>query len=89
MTEKQYRVQTEIEQDAQIDVTMLKNKEIGDQMERSKNQRKLEELQSNKRSIQRQIDDANIARQQAHEEYLREKEQVDAVVQRMIEEDNE
>lgn len=68
---------------------MLKNKEIGDQMERSKNQRKLEELQSNKRSIQRQIDDANIARQQAHEEYLREKEQVDAVVQRMIEEDNE
>lgn len=30
MTEKQYRVQTEIEQDAQIDITMLKNKEIGD-----------------------------------------------------------
>jgi len=30
MTEKQYRVQTEIEQDTQIDVTMLKNKEIGD-----------------------------------------------------------
>lgn len=34
MTEKQYRVQTEIEQDAAIDVTMLKNKDIGDQMER-------------------------------------------------------
>lgn len=32
------------EQDAQIDMTMLKNKEIGDQNERSKNQRKLEEL---------------------------------------------
>lgn len=30
MTEKQYRVQTEIEQDTQIDVTMLRNKEIGD-----------------------------------------------------------
>jgi len=38
MTEKQYRTQTEIEQDAQIDVTMLRNKEIGDQMERSGNQ---------------------------------------------------
>jgi len=46
-------------------------------------------LQSNKRSIQKQIDDANDARNQAHEEYLREKDQVDAVVQRMIEEDNE
>lgn len=52
MTEKQYRVQTEIEQDAAIDVTMLKNKDIGDQMERSKNQRKLEDLQMNKRQIQ-------------------------------------
>ena len=68
---------------------MLRNKEIGDRNERDKNQRKLEALQSNKRSIQQQIDDANFARQQAHEEYLREKEQVDAVVQRMIEEDNE
>ena len=68
---------------------MLRNKEIGDRNQRDKNQRKLEALQSNKRSIQQQIDDANFARQQAHEEYLREKEQVDAVVQRMIEEDNE
>lgn len=38
MTEKQYRVQTEIEQDAQIDITMIRNKEIGDQNERAKNQ---------------------------------------------------
>ena len=68
---------------------MLRNKEIGDRNQREHNQRKLEALQSNKRSIQQQIDDANFARQQAHEEYLREKEQVDAVVQRMIEEDNE
>ena len=53
---------------------MLRNKEIGDRNQRDKNQRKLEALQSNKRSIQQQIDDANFARQQAHEEYLREKE---------------
>jgi hypothetical protein len=70
-------------------VTILKNKEIGDQMERSANQRKLEQLRQNKQEIQKQIDDANLLRQQAHEEYMKEKAQVDAVVQRMIEEDNE
>lgn len=68
---------------------MLKNKEIGDLQERSINQQKLEHLQSNKREIQKQIDDANLLRQQAHDEYMKEKGQVDAVVQRMIEEDNE
>ena len=68
---------------------MLKNKEIGDLQERSVNQQKLEHLQSNKREIQKQIDDANLLRQQAHDEYMKEKGQVDAVVQRMIEEDNE
>lgn len=68
---------------------MLKNKEIGDQIERQQNQRKLDQLRENKREIQRQIDDAALLRQQAHEEYLKEKAQVDAVVQRMIEEDNE
>lgn len=68
---------------------MLKNKEISDLQERSINQQKLEHLQSNKREIQKQIDDANLLRQQAHDEYMKEKGQVDAVVQRMIEEDNE
>lgn len=68
---------------------MLKNKEIADHLERDANQHKLEQMQHNKRHIQRQIDDANFLRQQAHEEYLREKSQVDAVVCRMIEEDNE
>ena len=70
-------------------MTILKNKEIGDQMERAANQRKLDQLLSNKKEIQKQIDDANLLREQAHEEYLKEKAQVDAVVQRMIEEDNE
>ena len=70
-------------------MTILKNKEIGDMQERNANQRKLEQLRDNKREIQKQIDDANLLRQQAHEEYLKEKSQVDAVVQRMIEEDNE
>ena len=68
---------------------MLKNKEIGDRMQREANQNKLNQLIDNKRSIQQQLEDASILRQQAHEEYLKEKSQVDAVVQRMIEEDNE
>lgn len=89
MTEKQYRVQTEIEQDAQIDLTILRNKEIGDQNERAHNSDKLNQLVHNKREIQNQIDEANLLRQQAHEEYMKEKAQVDAVVHRMIEEDNE
>lgn len=68
---------------------MLKNKEIGDQIERERNANKLSQLVENKREIQKQIDDANLQRAQAHEEYLKEKAQVDAVVLRMIEEDNE
>ena len=58
-------------------------------MQREANQNKLNQLIDNKRSIQQQIEDASILRQQAHEEYLKEKSQVDAVVQHMIEEDNE
>ena len=72
-----------------IDMVMLKNKEIKDHENRNNMQRKLEELQANKRAIQAQIDDANRLREEAYNEYIREKEQVDAVVQRMIMEDNE
>ena len=39
------------EQDAQIEVTMLRNKEISDAMERDANQQKLEKLLSNKAEI--------------------------------------
>ena len=52
MTETQYRKQVEIEEDAHIDMAMLKNKELNDIAEREANQKKLEQLQSNKRAIQ-------------------------------------
>ena len=68
---------------------MLRNKEISDRQERERNQAKLDSLVTNKRDIQKQIDDAAMLRQQAHDEYMKEKSQVDAVVLRMIEEDNE
>ena len=89
MTETQFRKQVEVEEDAQIDMIMLKNKELGDNNERAANQAKLESLQANKRNIQRQIDENDRLREEAYQEYIREKGQVDAVVQRMIEEDNE
>ena len=54
------------EQDASIDMIMLKNKEIEDRKNREQMQRKLEELQANKRSIQKQIDDANQLREEAY-----------------------
>ena len=69
-------------------MVMLKNKEIADRTDREANQKKLEELQENRRSIQTQIEAANRLREEAYQEYIKEKEQVDAVVQRMIEEDN-
>ena len=58
-------------------------------MERDHNMKKLHDLINNKEHIQKQIDDAKQLREEAHAEYLREKGQVDTVVQRMIEEDNE
>ena len=89
MTESQFRKQVEIEEDAQIDMTMLKNKEIGDVRQREENERKLKSLQQNKREIQKQIEENDRLREEAYQEYMKEKGQVDAVVNRMIEEDNE
>lgn len=89
MTEKQYRSQIEIEEDAAIDMQMLRDKELGDIRNREEMQKKLEDRQQNKRNIQQQIDDNNKLREEAYQEYVKEKAQVDAVVQRMIEEDNQ
>ena len=52
ITETQYRKQNEIEEDAAIDMIMLRNKELGDIATREANAKKLKELQDNKRSIQ-------------------------------------
>ena len=68
---------------------ILKNKELGDRQEREANAAKLDALLQNKKNIQRQIDENDRLREEAYQEYLKEKAQVDAVVQRMIAEDNE
>ena len=68
---------------------ILKNKELGDHQERESNAAKLDALLQNKKNIQRQIDENDRLREEAYQEYMKEKSQVDAVVQRMIAEDNE
>ena len=68
---------------------ILKNKELGDHQEREANAAKLGALLQNKKNIQRQIDENDRLREEAYQEYMKEKSQVDAVVQRMIAEDNE
>ena len=68
---------------------ILKNKELGDHQEREANAAKLDALLTNKKNIQRQIDENDRLREEAYQEYMKEKSQVDAVVQRMISEDNE
>lgn len=58
-------------------------------MQRERNQKKLDDLRANKAAIQSQIDQAKELKAEALEEYKKEKQQVDAVVQRMIDEDRE
>ena len=68
---------------------MLRTKEIQDQIARDEEARKVEELRRNKELIQQQIADSAKLKQEAYEQYLREKEQVDNVIQKMINEDRE
>jgi len=58
-------------------------------MHRERGQKKLDDLRANKAHIQSQIDTAKQLKHEALEEYKKEKNQVDAVVQRMIDEDRE
>jgi len=89
ITEKQYRQQVSLEQDTQIDKIMLRTKEIQDQIQReSEEARKIDRL-DNKNAIQTQIVDRKQLEVEAQEEYLKERDQVDAIIQRMISEDRE
>ena len=52
---------------------ILKNKELGDHQEREANAAKLDALLQNKKNIQRQIDENDRLREEAYQEYLKEK----------------
>lgn len=68
---------------------MLREKELKDQAQRQADFEKACALRENKGVIQDQIAERERLKLEAYEEYTREKAQVDAVVQKMIAEDNE
>ena len=51
MAEKQFRAQQEIEEDAQMDMVILRNKEIKDKEERDQNMNQLAKLQNNRKEL--------------------------------------
>lgn len=67
----------------------LRRNEVARVQERSKHLEDLQKLEQNKRQIQAQIDENKRLREEARREYEKERDQVDKVVKRMIEEDNE
>ena len=68
---------------------MLRTKEIQDQIQREADSRNLSDRINNKQTIQQQIDERKKLEEEAQSEYLKEKEQVDNMIQRMINEDRE
>jgi hypothetical protein len=72
-----------------MDMEYLRRNEVARVQERSKHLEDLQKLEQNKRQIQAQIDENNRLREEARREYEKERDQVDKVVKRMIEEDNE
>lgn len=77
------------ESNTQIDKTMLQVKEAQDAIQREASQKRLDDMLENKYAIQRQIDSMKDKESEAKMEYLRERDQVDHVIQRMIDEDRE
>ena len=68
---------------------MLRTKEIQDQISREAEAARLQDRVQNKQKIQQQITDHKQLEAEAHQEYLKEKDQVDNIIQRMISEDRE
>lgn len=68
---------------------MLRTKEIQDQISREAEAARLQDRVQNKQKIQQQITDSKQLEAEAHQEYLKEKDQVDNIIQRMISEDRE
>jgi len=68
---------------------MLKLMEQQNAARRAEMQAKQDALISNKRSIQEQMVEREKLRAEAYQEYVKEKSQVDAVIQKMIDEDME
>lgn len=66
---------------------MLRQKELQELKQRQEDLDKKQQMFQMKYLIQNQMQEKEQQRQEAYQEYLREKEQVDRIVQRMIDED--
>lgn len=68
---------------------MLRTKEIQDQIAREEEGRKVEDRMRMKELLQKQISDGARLKDEAYQQYQQEKQQVDNVIQKMIDEDRE
>ena len=90
LAETQLKTLQEVEQDARVDMAMLRRKEIQEAEERQKEHERAIERLRNKQRIQDQINEKQEMMLRAQmEEADREKNQVESVVNRLIEEDQE
>lgn len=77
------------ERDAAVEITMLRNNEISIQRARQLEWEKQQEALRMKHEIQNQMIDREKLRDEAQQEYIKEREQVDAIINKMIQEDHE
>lgn len=90
LAETQMKVVQEVEQDARMDMAMLRAKEMQEAQERENEHMNALRRLENKQRIQEQMNEREaMIRQAQMEEFLREKSQVEAVVNRLIDEENE
>ena len=68
---------------------MLRRKEQEDLRKKREAEEKTEQMKEAKREIQQQMIDREKLREQAYQEYAKERQQVDSIIQRMINEDHE
>ena len=89
LAEAQLRTEKDVEEDARIDMAMLRNKEMEDERERQIEYQRAIDRINNKRGIQGQMEEKEFLKIEAQKEYEREKGQVEEAVQRLIDEENE
>jgi len=77
------------EQDASIDIEYLHRKEKSDSDARQAAFEKQQQLYSLKRDIQNQMVNRELLREEAMAEYMKERANVDSIINKMIEEDHE
>jgi hypothetical protein len=77
------------EKDADIEIEMLRRKELSDLQARNAASDKQNQLFSLKKDVQGQMQERELLRDMAYNEYVAEREQVDAIINKMIDEDHE